>query len=50
MAIRYKFSLSAYIQELLVIGGAGVGGGGGCTGRDLNGETAGSRQRTLAVQ
>jgi hypothetical protein len=32
MAMRYKFNLSTYVQELLVIGRRG------CTGRDLNEE------------
>jgi len=33
IAIHYKFNLSAYVQEPLVIGRRG------CTGRDLNEET-----------
>jgi len=37
MAMRYKFNLLTYIQKPLVIGRRG------CTGRDLNEKTAGSR-------
>jgi hypothetical protein len=33
MVMRYKFNLSTYVQEPLVIGRRG------CTGRDLNEET-----------
>ena len=44
MAICYKFDLSTYVQEPLVIGRRA------CMGRDLNGETVGCRLQTLAVQ
>jgi hypothetical protein len=44
MAMRYKFNLVTYVQGPLVIDRRGG------TERNLNEITAGSRQRTLAVE
>ena len=44
MAIRYKFNLSTYIQEPLVVGRRG------CVERDLNEEMVGSSEQSLAGQ